>query len=187
MDDNEGLNILIQVYLSHTSKWYSSVITTFIGALGIPLLVFNLQLTLAEKIRELYLHLFSFLTVLFLLATLYFLHKTIYSLQLLEELYRKMLIEDGKRNLIEYRNEIMNILKDKSIIFKQLVKRKQKDQISRKYFNLLFYSSFLIALGGGILLLSLIWIPFNENMERIMIWECIYCIGLLVYLKKKPI
>ena len=189
LSKTDALNTLVQIYLSHTSKWYSSVVATFIGAFGIPLLVFNLQLTLSEKIREVYLHIFSLLTIIFLIATLYFLHKVIYSLQFLEELYKKLIvIDEGKtKNLIAFRNEIMNVLKSRSKIFNELVKREKEDPISYKQNNVIYYLSIFVAIFGGMFLLSLIWIPYNENWHSILIWEMLYLIFNLLYLIKKPI
>lgn len=184
--EGEVLNTLIQVYLSHTSKWYSSAIATLIGALGIPFLVFNLQITSSNSLSIIYLNLFSLITISFLLATLYFLHKVIYSLQFLEELYKKLVIRDSEKSLTDYRNELMRQLKHKSWVFKFLVKR-EKDNHEKEYklHNLFFATSFVFAFVGGLILLSFIWVPFTENLTFLLVWGVAYLVFILIYLLKK--
>lgn len=183
----DALNILIQVYLSHTSKWYSSVITTFIGALGAPLLIFNLQLSAPGKISTLYLHIFSIVTVLFVVATQYFLHKVIYSEQLLEEIYAKYKVSDGKKEstLIVFRNDIMNKLKGKSAVFRHLVKRNARDYLGVKENNFFYYMSILLTIFGGVALLVLIWLPAQRGYSGILLWSAMFLICNLIYLRKK--
>ena len=108
LSEMDSLRFLAEIYLSHTSKWYASTLTTFVGAFGIPLLVFNIRISMNKSIMGIYLHIFSLLTLLFLVMTLYFFHKVVYSLQFLEELYKKTMVDVvPEKNLIEFRNELM--------------------------------------------------------------------------------
>lgn len=188
ISEREALNILIQVYLSHTSKWYSSVVATLIGSIGFPLLAFNLQLTAGKSIDVIYLRFFSFITISFLLGTLYFSHKVIYSLQFLEELYRKLIIAYEEKTLTDYRNKLMKQLKHYSLIFKFLVKREQKSNKKEyKLHNTFFIASFFLTLIGGFILLSFIWWPITKFWNCALIWEGILLIFISIYLLVKTI
>ena len=188
ISESETLNTLIQVYLSHTSKWYSSAIAVLIGSMGIPFFVFNLQKSSSHSLSNLYLHIFTLITLSLLLATLYFLHKVIYSLQFLEELYNKLEMRDSGKSLNDYRNELMQQLKLKLWIYKFLVKR-EKDNTEKEYklHNLFFVASFIFAFVGGLMLLSIIWVPFTENLTFFLIWGVAYLILIIIYLLKKII
>ena len=188
ISESETLNTLIQIYLSHTSKWYSSAITTMIGAMGIPFFVFSIQRSSSNSLSNLYLHIFTLITLSLLLGALYFLHKVIYSLQFLEELYNKLEMRDSGKSLTDYRNELMRQLKLKSWIFKFLVKReKHNNEKEYKLHNLFFATSFIFAFVGGLMLLSIIWVPFTENLTFFLIWGLAYLILIIIYLLKKII
>ncbi len=186
--EKEALNTLIQVYLSHTSKWYSSVVTTLLGSIGFPLIAYNLQLSTGKNLDSIYLHLFSFMTVSFVVGTLYFSHKVIYSLQFLEELYHKLSLAENGKSLTDYRNKLMRDLRVDSLIFKFLVKRKKREwKKEYRSFNVYFISGFFLALLGGYLLLSFIWWPITQNWLFSFVWEGILLIFIVIYLLVKII
>jgi len=188
LSKKEALSTLIQIYLSHTSKWYSSVVTTLVGSIGFPLIAFNLQLSTGKNLDSIYLHLFSFMTVSFVVGTLYFSHKVIYSLQFLEELYHKLTLEEDSKTLTDYRNRLMGDLRHDSLIFKFLVNRKQSEwKKEYRSFNVFFISGFFLALLGGFILLSFIWWPITQNLLFSFVWEGILLILIVTYLFVKII
>ena len=181
--ETEAINILVQVYLSHTSKWYSSLTTTVIGAIGIPLLIFSLKAVPQYEIRLPYLHMFSFMTTALVLASLYFFHKVVYSLDFLEGLYKRLSIVGPEKSVEDYRNRLMREMKGESLIFRFLVKGKNiRGKKAFVLHNVFFVLSFIVALIGNILFLSLIWMPFNANLSTILFWEVFCAILTAVYI-----
>jgi FlaA1/EpsC-like NDP-sugar epimerase len=181
--EKEAINLLIQVYLSHTSKWYSSLTTTVIGAIGTPLLIFSLKAVPQNEIKRLYLHLFSFMTVAFVLASLYFFHKIIYSLDFLKKLYKRLSIIGSGKSVDDYRNRLMREMKEKSLIFRFLVKRKKiRGKKAYVLHNAFFVSSFIAALTANVLFLSFIWMPLYANIASILIWETFCTILIAIYI-----
>ena len=186
ISEKDALNTLVQIYLSHTSKWYTSVVATLIGSIGFPLLAFNLRIASSASLGVIYLNIFSFFTITFLLATLYFLHKVIYSLQFLEELYQKLKIREGERTLADFRNELMRELRPRSKIFKFLVTRERGEQLYKLH-NFIFAASFVVAFVEGIIFLVLIWGGFTKNLEYQFLWVGIFALLIVFYLFAKKI
>ncbi len=74
ISEEQAIITLIQVYLSHTAKWYSSLIASAVGVLALPILALNITITSNAPNTFLFLErgFFSVLTLFLLLASLYF-------------------------------------------------------------------------------------------------------------------
>jgi hypothetical protein len=177
ISENKAAEILIQVYLFHTSKWYASFLTLLIGAIGFPLLAFSIKQTAIKPIEVHYLYLISGMTIIFTIFALYLLHKVFYSLQFLEELYDRLSMASGA-SLRVYKNNLQLGMQIRSRLFEHLVRR-DKDSRNKKGISLhnsFFYLSFILALVGGLALLVLV---FGLDYKQLAIWGGTL-IGLIV-------
>ena len=184
--ENETLLTLIQVYLSHTSKWYSSLIAAAVGVVAIPIVALNITITSNHTNNFLFSErsFFSILTLFLLLATLYFVSKVNYSLALLHQLYERIEVQNTNLNLLQFLIQEKSVLVFKVKAFKNIY-RFQRDVIGGLNLGtiLLVFGSFTV----GVFLLLMIWWGYGAMWQAFALFASIYAISLIVLFRKVPI
>jgi len=184
--ENEALLTLIQVYLSHTSKWYSSLIAAAVGVVAIPIVALNITITSNHTNNFLFSErsFFSILTLFLLLATLYFVSKVNYSLALLHQLYERIEVQNTNLNLLQFLIQEKSVLVFKVKAFKNIY-RFQRDVIGGLNLGtiLLVFGSFTV----GVFLLLMIWWGYGAMWQAFALFASIYAISLIVLFRKVPI
>ena len=184
--EKEALMTLIQVYLSHTSKWYSSLIAAVVGVVAIPIVALNITMTSNHKDNFLFYErsFFSILTLFLLLAAVYFVSKVNYSLALLHQLYESIKVQNTDLNLLQYLIKEKSHLVSKVEAFKSLY-RFQRDVIGR-----LNLGTNLVVIGSiavGVFLLLMIWWGYGAMWPAFSLFNLIYAISLIMLFWKIPI
>lgn len=184
--ETEALVTLIQVYLSHTSKWYSSLIATVVGVVAIPIVALNITITSNHTDNFLFSErsFFSILTIFFLLATLYFVSKVNYSLALLHQLYESIEVQNTNLNLLQYLIQEKFVLVSKVKAFKSIYLF-QRDVIGG--LNLGTILVVIGSLGVGVFLLLMIWWGYGAMWRAFALFAFIYAISLRVLFRQVPI
>ena len=186
LSEHEALVTLIQVYLSHTSKWYSSLIATAVGVVAIPIVALNITITSNHTNNFLFSErsFFSILTLFLLLATLYFVSKVNYSLALLHQLYERIEVQNTNLNLLQFLIQEKSVLVFKVKAFKNIY-RFQRDVIGGLNLGtiLLVFGSFTV----GVFLLLMIWWGYGAMWQAFALFASIYAISLIVLFRKVPI
>lgn len=186
VSENEALVTLIQVYLSHTSKWYSSLIAAAVGVVAIPVVALNITITSNHMNNFLFSErsFFSILTLFLLLATLYFVSKVNYSLALLHQLYESIEVQNTNLNLLQYLIQEKSVLVSKVKAFKSIY-RFQRDVIGG-----LNLGTILVLIGSfivGVFLLLMIWWGYDAMWKAFALFASIYAISLIVLFRQVPI
>lgn len=152
--ENEALVTLIQVYLSHTSKCYSSLIAAVVGVVAIPIVALNITITSNHTDNFLFSErsFFSILTLFLLLATVYFVSKVNYSLALLHQLYESIGVQNTDLNLLKYLIQKKSFLVSKVKVFKSIY-RFQRDVIGGLSLGTILVIIGSIAVGVFLLLM----------------------------------
>ena len=186
LSEHEALVTLIQVYLSHTSKWYSSLIAAAVGVVAIPIVALNITITSNHTNNFLFSErsFFSILTLFLLLATLYFVSKVNYSLALLHQLYERIEVQNTNLNLLQFLIQEKSVLVFKVKAFKNIY-RFQRDVIGGLNLGtiLLVFGSFTV----GVFLLLMIWWGYGAMWQAFALFASIYAISLIVLFRKVPI
>ena len=186
MPENEALATLIQVYLSHTSKWYSSLIAAAVAVVAIPIVALNITITSNHTNNFLFWErsFFSILTLFLLLATLYFVSKVNYSLALLHQLYEKIEVQNTDLNLLQYLTEEKSVLVSKVKAFK-IIYRFQRDVIGGLNLGTILVLFGSLAVGAFFLLM--IWWGYDVMWQAFALFASIYAISLIVLFRQVPI
>jgi len=174
--EEKALSTLIQVYLSHTAKWYSALVALTLGLLVIPLFALNASLSNWNFGFELRL-VFSVLTLLFLDASIYTVAKVIYSLALLSEFYGKLKIIGVEKTLAAYLIEVKKGLRDKVKAFRIF----KMEQSVRSKFQIV--GSIIGFLLIGAILFSFVWWEYDCFFLCLVISEAIYLVSILTLLR----
>ena len=174
ISEKEALSILIQVYLSHTAKWYSALVALALGLLVIPLFALNSSLNDYSNFGFVLRMSFSVLTLLFLDAAFYVVSKVTYSLALLSEFYGRLRISGTEKTLDAYLIEVKTALRDKMKIF-----RVYKMRLSGGY-EFWIVGSIIGFLVLGPILFYLVW--FESDCLFIFVGSsaAVYFISLLI-------
>ena len=186
LSEHEALVTLIQVYLSHTSKWYSSLIATAVGVVAIPIVALNITITSNHTNNFLFSErsFFSILTLFLLLATLYFVSKVNYSLALLHRLYEGIEVQDTNLNLLQFLTQEKSILVSKVRAFRTIY-RFQKDVVGS-----LNFVTILAVIGSfvvGAFLLLMIWWGYGAMWKALVLFASIYLFSLIMLFRQVPI
>ena len=186
ISEEQAIITLIQVYLSHTAKWYSSLIASAVGVLALPILALNITITSDAPNTFLFLErgFFSVLTLFLLLASLYFVSKVNYSLALLDDLYASIEVRGTENNLMEYLIQRKSHLLSKVKVFRDLYRFQRE---VGKWLNL---STILLVLGSfavGFFLLMLIWWGYSSMWQALFIFAALYLFSLGLLFKQIPI
>ena len=156
ISEPEALIAIIQVYLSHTSKWYSSLIASLLSVVALPIIALNITVTIDYPSAFGFLErsFFSSITLFLILISVYLISKVNYSLALLDQLYESIEIKDTQQNLSQYIIQRKANLLTEITPFKNIY-RFQKDTkkgLATSTFVPLF-TTFIV----GLFLLLLIW------------------------------
>lgn len=184
--ETEALVTLIQVYLSHTSKWYSSLIATVVGVVAIPIVALNITITSNHTDNFLFSErsFFSILTIFFLLATLYFVSKVNYSLALLHQLYESIEVQNTNLNLLQY------LIQEKFVLVSKVKAFKSIYLFQRDVIGGLNLGTILVVIGSlavGVFLLLMIWWGYGAMWRAFALFAFIYAISLRVLFRQVPI
>lgn len=181
MSELEALTTLIQIYLSHTFKWYSSLIASAVGVIAVPIIALNITITnnnpntfaFAER------SFFSFLTLILLLASLYLVSKVNYSLGLLQEIYERIEVKDTGKNLSQYLIQRKSELLSKIKAFQ--IYRIQK--APQKEFTLSTWIPLLLAFFVGLFFFLLIWWGHKDLKYGLLLFGSVYLLASYLFFK----
>lgn len=184
--ENEALVTLIQVYLSHTSKWYSSLIAAAVGVVAIPIVALNITITSNHTNNFLFSgrSFFSILTLFLLLATLYFVSKVNYSLALLHQLYESIEVQNTNLNLLQY------LIQEKFVLVSKVKAFKSIYLFQRDVIGGLNLGTILVVIGSfavGVFLFLMIWWGYGAMWQGFALFASIYAISLIVLFRQVPI
>ena len=181
----QALITLIQVYLSHTSKWYSSLIASAIGLIAIPIVSLNITITNnPTRFDFIERSLFSFMIIILLLVSLYLVSKVIYSLSLLQHIYEIIEIKGTDQNLSQYLIQMKSELLSKIKAFK--IYKLQKDPKKElAVFSLTI--PLLVFVGGGLFLFFTVWWGHEDMVYGLILFGSIYLLLVWNLFHKTPI
>ncbi len=173
ISEKEALVTLIQIYLSHTAKWYSALIAIVLGLLIIPLFVLNASLSFNPKFGIPERVIFSVFTLLFLDAAFYCVNKVLYSLALLSKIYNRLEVSNTGGTLGEYLRNLKSNLHKKIKIF--------------KFYKYGIYGEIIGSIVGfciiGLFLFSFVWWGYSDFRDWVLIFEAIYLATILFLFK----
>jgi hypothetical protein len=186
VSEDEALVTLIQVYLSHTSKWYSSLIAAVVGVVAIPVVALNITITSNHMNNFLFSErsFFSILTLFLLLASLYFVSKVNYSLALLDQLYQNIEVKNINLNLLKY------LIQQKSVLISKFRTFQKMYRFQRDVTGSLNLGTILVVIGSfavGVFLLLMIWWGYGAMWQALALFASIYAISLIVLFRQVPI
>lgn len=186
LSESEALVTLIQVYLSHTFKWYSSFIASAVGVVAIPVVALNITITSSHTSNFLFLErsFFSILTIFLLIASLYFLSKVNYSLALLDQLYERIKVRDTDWNLLQYLIHRKSVLVSRVRAFRTFY-RFEKDAVGN--LNLVTILAIIGSFAAGVFLLLMVWWGYGGMWKALVLFAAIYLLSLIMLFRKVPI
>ncbi|MFC1968338.1 hypothetical protein ACFLVX_02970 [Chloroflexota bacterium] len=177
----QALTILIQIYMSHTSKWYSALIASAVGVIALPIIALNITITGNDPNAFDFVErsFFSLITLFLLLSSMYFVSKVNYSLALLQRIYDSIVVEATGKSLSQYLIQRKSELLSKVKAFRpyKLQKAPEKWLFASPLVHLLF--AFIV----GLFFFLLIWWG-HENLEYGLLLFCsIHLLFLSILLK----
>ena len=174
ISEKEALSTLIQVYLSHTAKWYSALVALALGLLVIPLFALNASLSDTLNFGFTERLIFFVLILLFLDAAIYSVTKVIYSLALLSEFYSRLKIVEVGKTLDAYLIEVKTGLRDRVKAFR-LYKMEQTEK-----YTFQIVGSIISFLFIGVILFSFVWWKYDCFFLYLVGSEIVYFVSILI-------
>ena len=186
ISESEALIAIIQVYLSHTSKWYSSLIASLLSVIALPIIALNITVTINNPSAFDFLErsAFSLITLSLSLISVYLISKVNYSLALLDQLYESLEIKYTQTNLRQYIIQRKSNLLSEIKPFKMLY-RFQKDTENSLAINT--YLPLSIAFMAGLFLLLLIWWKHGDCIYGVLMFGLLYGLFLCLLFRQKVI